>query len=289
MEFVNLIMPAALGVVMLSLGMTLTADDFRRVMQYPRAVLIALFCQTLLLPLVCFFLVQLFELPADLAVGLMLLAASPGGAVANVLSHLGDGDLALNITLTAVNSVLSIVTLPIILAASLAYFMNEGQMIPPQYGKIIQVFTIIVGPVVIGMVLRWKFSALATRLDKPVKIFATLFLFMVAIVAITRAWPTIVEYFAELGAAVISFCAISLVVGYWAPRLVKLDHRQSLAISMEIGMHNGALAITIALSPLMLNSPVMAAAPSMYGVLSLFIAIGFLMLVRGLHRRALAA
>lgn len=285
MEALNLILPIALGVVMLSLGLTLTAEDFRRVMQYPRAVLIALFCQTLLLPLICFLLVQVFKLPADLAVGLMLLAASPGGAVANVLSHLGDGDLALNITLTAVNSVLSIVTLPLILALSLIYFTNEGRVIAPQFGKFLQVFTIIVGPVVIGMLLRWKFTAFALRLDKPVKIFASLFLLLVATAAIVRAWPTIVQYFAELGAAVISFCVISLFVGYWAPRLVKLDHRQSLAISMEIGMHNGALAITIALSPLMLNNPVMAAAPSMYGVLSLFIAGAFMLVLRALHRR----
>lgn len=287
MSLTSLVLPIALGVVMLSLGLSLKTDDFRRVLLYPRAVVVALLCQTVLLPLVCFGLVQAFGLPAELCVGLMLLAASPGGAFANVLSHLGNGDLALNITLTAINSVLSIITLPLILGLSLAFFMDDGRVIPPQFSKIVQVFVMIVGPVVIGMLLRWRFDALAHRLDKPVRIFAALFLLLVAAMAIQGAWPTIVQYFAELGAAVITFCVISLAVGYWAPRLVRLDHRQSLAISMEIGMHNGALAITIALSPMILNSPQIAAAPSMYAVLSLFIAVVFMLLVRALHRRSL--
>ncbi|MGQ0698419.1 MAG: bile acid:sodium symporter family protein [Panacagrimonas sp.] len=270
-----MLLPIALGVVMLSLGLALTLDDFRRVLKFPRAVIVALLCQTVLLPLACFGICIVFKLPPELAVGLMLLAASPGGIVANVFSHLANGDLALNITLTAVNSALSMVTLPLLLAGSLIFFMEEGRVIPPQFGKIVQVFMIVLVPVAIGMLLRARNPALATRLDKPVKIFATLFLIFAATFAIIAAWDTMVQFFAELGAAVVTFCLLSLVVGYSVPRLLRIGPRQATAISMEIGLHNGALAIAIALSPMILNSPVMAVPPALYGVVSPFIAAAF--------------
>jgi len=278
----------ALGVVMLSLGLALEPADFRRVMQFPRAVVVALLCQTVLLPVVCFLLAIAFSLPAALAVGLMLLAASPGGIIANVFSHLADGDLALNITLTAVNSLLSVVTLPLILAVSLAYFMNDGRVIPPQFGKIVQVFAIVLVPVAVGMLLRSRFPAVAARLSRPVRVMAALFLLAAAMVALTAAWATLVEYFPQIGAAVLTFNLISLVVGYGVPRWVRLGHRQSVAISMEIGLHNGALAITIAMSPLMLNDANMAVPPSVYGVLSLLTAAGFAYLINRLSPQPVA-
>lgn len=270
-----MLLPIALGVVMLSLGLALTLDDFRRVLKFPRAVIVALACQTVLLPLACFGLCVLFRLPPELAVGLMLLAASPGGIMANVFSHLANGDLALNITLTAVNSALSIATLPLLLAGSLLFFMEEGRFIPPQFGKIVQVFAVVLVPVALGMLLRARNPSLATRLDKPVKIFATLFLIFAATFAIISAWDTMVKFFAELGAAVVAFCLLSLAVGYSVPRLLRIGPRQATAISMEIGLHNGALAIAIALSPMILNSPVMAVPPALYGVISPFIAAAF--------------
>lgn len=281
-----LLLPLALGVVMLSLGLALTLDDFRRVLKFPRAVIVALICQTILLPLVCFGLCILFRLPPELAVGLMLLAASPGGVMANVFSHLANGDLALNITLTAVNSALSIATLPLLLAGSLLFFMEEGRFIPPQFGKIVQVFAIVLVPVAIGMLLRSRSPQLATRMDKPVKIFATSFLIFAATFAIIKAWDTMVQFFAELGAAVVTFCLLSLLVGYSVPRVLKIAPRQATAISMEIGLHNGALAIAIALSPMILNSPVMAVPPALYGVISPFIAAAFAVFLNRMLRRA---
>src|SRR5690606_20857622 len=121
----NLLLPLALGVIMFGLGLSLTIDDFRRVARYPRAVLVGLFLQTGVLPCAALALALLFRLPPELAVGLMLLAASPGGATANIYSHLAHGDVALNITLTAINSVLCLVTLPVILNLSLQYFLGE--------------------------------------------------------------------------------------------------------------------------------------------------------------------
>ena len=283
-----MLLPIALGVVMLSLGLALTLEDFRRVLKFPRAVLVALACQTVLLPLICFGLCIVYRLPPELAVGLMLLAASPGGVMANVFSHLANGDLALNITLTAVNSALSIFTLPLLLAGSLFFFMEEGRFIPPQFGKIVQVFVIVLVPVAIGMALRARSPALATRLDRPVKIFAALFLIFAATFAIIKAWDTMVQFFAELGAAVVTFCLLSLLVGYSVPRVLKIGPRQATAISMEIGLHNGALAIAIALSPMILNSPVMAVPPALYGVVSPFIAAAFAVFLNRMLKRSAA-
>src|SRR5688572_24199874 len=125
---------------MLGLGLGLTVDDFKRVLRYPRAVVVALGCQMLLLPLGCFLVALGFGLAPELAVGLMLLAASPGGATANLFSHLAKGDVALNITLTATNSILSLFTLPVVVNLSLEAFMGAGKSIPLQADKMIQVF-----------------------------------------------------------------------------------------------------------------------------------------------------
>ena len=136
-------MPFALGIIMLGLGLSLTVDDFRRVAKYPKAVFIGLFCQMILLPLVCFFIAKTFGLPSALAVGLMLLSASPGGATANLYSHLAKGDVALNISLTAINCILAIFTIPVIVNLSLTYFMGSEQYIPLQFKEVVRIFMIV--------------------------------------------------------------------------------------------------------------------------------------------------
>ena len=153
----NLMLPLALGVIMLGLGLGLTVEDFRRVARYPRAVLVGLALQTLLLPWAAFGLALAFRLPPELAVGLMLLAASPGGATANIYSHLARGDVALNITLTAINSVLCLLTLPLILNLALEHFLGAGQYVPPPTRKIVEVAVIILLPVLLGMTVRGSF------------------------------------------------------------------------------------------------------------------------------------
>lgn len=133
------LLPLALGVIMLGLGLSLSIADFKRVIVYPRAVAIGLGCQMPILPAACLGIAHAFDLGPALAVGLMLLAASPGGATANLFSHLAKGDVALNITLTAVNSVLSLITLPLIVNYSLEHFLGEGTTIPLQFTKVLQV------------------------------------------------------------------------------------------------------------------------------------------------------
>ncbi len=265
----------ALAVIMLSLGLTLSLADFRRVLVYPKAVLIALGCQMLVLPLICLVIAIAFALPPELAVGLVLLSATPGGVTANLFSHLSHGDVALNISLTAINSVLALFTLPLILALSLGYFMAADKVISPPFAKIVEVFSVVIVPVVVGMAVRARYPRLAARLDKPMRLLSALFLVAIATLVITREWRTLLEYFPVIGGAVLTFNLVSLSVGYGAALLARLEQRQAVAIGMEIGIHNATLAMAIAFSPHVLNNPSMAIPGSLYGVLMLFTAAGF--------------
>ncbi len=285
----TLFLPIALGIIMLGLGLSLTLADFARVVKFPKPVLIGLACQLLLLPLVCFFLAKAFGLAPALAVGLMLLAASPGGTTANLYSHLAHGDVALNITLTAVNSVIAVLTMPLIVNLSLAYFMEGDQALPLQFTKVVQVFVIVLGPVAIGIWLRSRFPGFAARMEKPVKIISALFLLIIILLAVVKDWQTFVDYAPLVGGAALAFNLISLAVGYWVPRLCKLSLRQSIAIGMEIGIHNGTLAIALALSPMLLNNATMSIPAAIYSIIMFFTAAAFGWWVNFAHGKELKA
>ena len=263
----NLLLPAALGVIMLGLGLSLSIADFTRIVRYPKAVLVGLFIQMFVLTGVCFGIALLFRLPPELAVGLMLLAASPGGATANIYSHLAHGDVALNITLTAINSALSLLALPFIVSLSLQFFMASDQYVPPPFRKIVEVGVIILGPVMIGMFLRARFPALAARVEKPIRLFSVLLLAGLVFVAIAQEWNTLTQYFAVVGGACLVFNLLSMAVGYGVPLAVKLPDKQAIAIAMEIGIHNGTLAIFIALN--VLGSSTMSIPAAIYSLFML--------------------
>lgn len=281
------LMPIALGVIMLGLGLSLTLEDFKRVVLMPKPVFIGLACQMLILPVVCFAIATGFDLPPALAVGLMLLSASPGGATANLFSHLAKGDVALNVTLTAVNSVLSLLTLPFIVNYSLVHFMGEGKVLPLQFDKVIQVFAIVLVPVAIGMAVRSKKPSTAAGLEKPVKILSAVFLLLVIAATVAKERAHIVEYFQQVGLAALAFNLVSMAVGYLVPVVVRLPKRQAIAIGMEIGIHNGTLAIAIASTPTLLNNTTMAVPPAVYSLIMFFTAAAFGYLVnRGTTRSA---
>ncbi len=268
-------LPVALGIIMLGLGLSLTLDDFKRVVTVPKAVIVGLLCQMLILPVACYFIAKTAGLSPPYAVGLMLLAASPGGATANLFSHLARGDVALNITLTAVNSVLSLFTLPFIVNFALAAFMGEGKAIPLQFSKVVQVFAIVLVPVAIGMTIRAKKMETAKKLEKPVRIMSAVFLVLIVLASLAKERENIIPMFKEVGLAALAFNVASMAVGYLVPLLVRLPKRQAVAIGMEIGIHNGTLAIAIASSPLLLNDPRMAIPPAIYSLIMFFTAAAF--------------
>jgi BASS family bile acid:Na+ symporter len=276
-------LPIALVIIMLGLGLALTVEDFRKVLRAPRAVLVALLFQTVVLPLVCLGVVHAFGLEPTLAVGMMLLAASPGGTSSTLYSHLADGDVALNVTLTAINSMLAIVTMPLIVNASLAWFLTGDQAIPLQFVKMLQVFALVLIPMAVGMFLRLRFPSLADRMARPVKILSAVFLIVVVIVAILQEWQTIVTWAPVVGLAALTFNLISLALGYFGPRIAGVEKRQAIAIGLEIGIHNAALAIAIAMSPLLLNNGTMAIPAAVYGLIAYVTAAGFTLLLKRRH------
>ncbi len=273
----TIFMPVALGTIMLGLGLSLTSDDFKRVLQYPKAISIALTCQMVLLPALCLLLVVLFDLPPALGVGLMLLSASPGGATANLYSHLSNGDVALNISLTAINSVLTLFTLPLIVNFSLGFLMDSDQYVPMQFAKIIEVFAIVLTPVLIGMLVRSKAPAFATKMDKPVKITSALFLLLIIVSVTIRERGMLVTSFNQIGLPVLAFNVLSMALGYYVPLLFNVGKRQAIAIGLEIGIHNGTLAIYIALN--VLQNSTMSVPPAIYSLLMFFTAAAFGFLV----------
>jgi len=242
-------LPLALGIIMFGLGLSLTVADFRRVAQHPKVVGIALGCQLLLLPLVCFGLVTVFDLPPLLAIGMMLLAASPGGTSANLFSHLFRGDVALNVTLTAVNSVISIVTLPLITNIAIDYY-DRDDTVGLQFGKVLEVFAIVLVPVAIGMLVRARAASFAERMDRPVRIGSAVILAVLVVGILLSERDNVSGYLADVGLAAAAFCAISLVTGYAVPRAAGVRDDQAIACSMEIGVHNGTLAIYVAVEVL---------------------------------------
>ena len=265
-------LPIALAIIMFGLGLSLTPADFRRVARTPRAVAVALVLQVLVLPVVAFGLVKAFDLDPLLAVGVMLLAASPGGTTANLFSHLFRGDVALNITLTAINSVLAAVSIPLITNRAIGYFDADGEL-GLQFGKVLQVIAIVLVPVAVGMVVRGRSPELAARADRPVRVFSISVLVLVSVGAILGERENIAGYIEQVGLVTGLFCLASLSLGYTGARLLRLDDRQAIACSMEIGIHNTTIALTIALS--VLDSTEVAVPSAVYSVLMYVLATAF--------------
>ncbi|WP_425552998.1 bile acid:sodium symporter family protein [Gordonia caeni] len=257
---------------MFGLGLSLTTGDFVRVARSPRAVVGALILQIVVLPAVAFGLVVAFDLPPLLAVGVMLLAASPGGTTANLFSHLFRGDVALNITLTAINSVLAAFTIPLITNLAINYFDADGTL-GLQFGKVAQVIALVLVPVLVGMIVRSRWADFAKRADRPVRIFSIVVLVAVTIGAIVGERENVLDYARQVGLVTGLFCLISLSSGYGVAFLLRLNQRQAIATSMEVGIHNTTIALTIALS--VLDNVMVAIPAAVYSILMYILAPAF--------------
>lgn len=264
------LLPIAIAVLMLGLGLALTQDDFRRAVRSPRAVTACLACQLVLLPGVCFALVSTFGFDGPLAVGMVLVAAAPGGTTAGLFSHLAGGDVALNITLTAINSVLAVLTLPALVGLAATHFLPGGlgdiELGP---GELASLWALILLPVATGMLVRSRRPALADRLGRPGKILSVVFLALMAVATVISEHAQLLGHLRQAGPAAAAFCVISLAVGYAVPRLVGVTGPQSAAVSLEIGVHNSGLAVAIALSPALASDSAFAVPAVTYAVLAL--------------------
>lgn len=239
-------LPLALAFIMLGMGLSLTLKDFKNIFVYPKAMILGLTNQLILLPIFGYALIQLFGLTGAMAVGVMILAACPGGATSNLITHLSKGDTALSISLTAVSSLVTIISIPLIVNFAISHFGEEGSITLPVLETIIQIAGVTVVPVSIGMILHKKFPKLSQKADRPVRIASAVFFALILIAAILKERENLVDFFIQSGPITLMLNLLTLTVGFFLARVFLLSKRQAITIAIESGIQNGTLGIMIA-------------------------------------------
>jgi BASS family bile acid:Na+ symporter len=260
----DFLLPVSLGIIMLGMGLSLVPGDFKRVALYPRAATIGIINQIIILPLVGFGILLLIPMQSpELAVGIMILAACPGGPTSNLISHISRGDTALSITLTAISSIIVVFTIPLIVNFSLSHFMEQGEYVPlPVFDTIIKVIIITLLPVSIGMVIRARAPRFSNVMGRPVKIMSGILLFLIIMAAILNDRENFFNFFAQAGPVALTLNLAMLLVGFFSAKLFNLRIAQSITISVESGIQNGTLGIAIAAT--LLHNPTMTISPAIY-------------------------
>lgn len=244
--FAQVALPIALAVIMTSLGLSLQLEDFRRVVRVPKGVAIGLANLLLISPVLAFAVAELYGLAAFMAVGLVLLGASPGGTMANLLTHLARGDTALSVTMTAISSVAAVLTVPLFLELSEEHFDLGLAEDPEMLGIVARVFAITIIPLSLGMWLRSRNPQRVGELEPRVKKVSLAMFLLVVAGAVISEFSEVMESFAEVAPAALTLNVLAMSVSYAIARAARLDERQSTAISLELGVHNSTLAIAVA-------------------------------------------
>lgn len=262
----TVILAIALIIIMLGMGLSLTLNDFRRVVYHPKAIVIGLINQLIFLPLIGLGIAIMFALPPEIAIGIMILAACPGGPTSNLISYMANADLALSVSLTALSSLITIITIPFIINFALTYFIDQGQLITLNVlDTIIQIFVIVVIPICIGMAIRRFRPSFAARMGKPVRIASGVVLALIIIGIMVKERANFVSYFEQAGIATLFLNIATMLIGYGSAKMFQLQTNQARSIAIESGIQNGTLAITIAI--VLLNNTTYAIAPAVYSIL----------------------
>jgi len=244
----DVILPLALSFIMFTLGLGLTFSDFARVAKMPKNFLIGLVSQLVFLPLVALIIVFVWPLQPELAIGLILIAAAPGGVTSNILTSFAKGDVALSISLTAVMSLLSVVSVPLVLGISMGLISDNSLGSISLTSIAISMFLIVTLPVLLGMIFRASLSYLTKRIEKIAKILSTALFVLVLIGAILAERQNLVEYFAQTGLVVLILNILMMTIAYYWAKLFSSGRPQLKAISLECGLQNGTLAIFVGTS-----------------------------------------
>jgi BASS family bile acid:Na+ symporter len=273
--FATVGLPIALFIIMFGLGLSLTTNDFKRIMLSPKAIFIGSLTQLVLLPILgfCIAALLLHDNP-ELAIGLIILSMCPGGPTSNLLTHLGNGDTALCISLTVISSTIKVFTIPIMVNFAIQqYIPDSAQAQLNVIDSIIKILVIMIVPAMLGMFVKAKSEKFAERAQKPVKILSALFLVLVIFVAVYKERVNIAEYFVIAGPAALLLNLAGMTIGFYLPKIFNLPVKQQITISIETSIQNGTLAIAIASSPLMLNNNTMAIPAAVYSLI-MFITAG---------------
>ena len=247
MEVVTKIAPIALALIMLALGLGLTGQDFLRVIKQPKDFIVGLICQLVLLPIIAFILIKIFNTPLELALGVMIIAAAPGGVTSNVLTKFANGDVALSVSLTAIISLISIISVPFIvfMSADLLEISNISKEIS-MIGISMKMFLVVTLPVLLGMVIR-KFATnfITSKTQMIQRISIILFIIVFAAIWVEE-WENIMSYIAQAGAITLVLNIVMMITGYYVAKFLASGVAQRKCISLECGLQNGTLAVFVA-------------------------------------------
>jgi len=246
MGIVTSIAPIALAIIMLGLGASLTLSDFSRVIKNPKDFFIGFVCQLFVLPLVAYLLIIILKVPTEMALGVMLIAAAPGGVTSNVLTKFADGDVALSVTLTAFMSLVSIISVPIIVALAIdlfeiSYVAKEISMI----GISLKMFFVVTVPVIIGMIIRHLTGDLMIRNLKIIQRSSIALFFVVFAAIYIEEWNNIVSFLTRAGTIALILNVVMMIVGFYVAKFFASGVAQQRAISLECGLQNGTLAVFV--------------------------------------------
>lgn len=241
-------LPLGIAAIMFGLGLSLTLADFRRVLRAPRAVFVGMVNLAFVAPALAFAAATVFDLPPELAVGLVILGASPGGMMANMLTHLARGDTALSVTMTAVSSVAAVVTIPVYLSLGTSHFGAGSGADPDMLGIGGLVFAVTVLPVVAGVLIRRRFPDAVIAHYGKVRVASLCVFTAVVIGAIVSEHETVIEYAPQVAGAALALNLSAMGISFGVARLARLTSAQSTAIALELGVHNSTVAIAVGAS-----------------------------------------
>ena len=246
MEIVTKIAPICLALIMLGLGMGLSIQDFTRVVKYPKDFILGFFCQMIILPVIAFILIKIFNTPLELALGVMIIAAAPGGVTSNVLTKFANGDVALSVSLTAIISLISIFSVPFIVFKSadlfqISYLTTNISML----GISLKMFFVVTIPVILGMLIKKFATNFITNQTLIIQRFSII-LFVIVFAAIwVEEWNNIVSFLARAGSITLTLNVVMMLVGFYIAKNFASGIEQRKCISLECGLQNGTLAVFV--------------------------------------------
>ena len=274
---IDIFLPLSLIFIMFALGLGLTLDDFINLLHTPKAFFVGIMNQMFLLPLVAFIIISLMGITKEIAVGMMILASCPGGVTSNIITKLAKGDTALSISYTAVISILTIVSLPMITGLSMKYFM--GADAPPLnlLSLGFTMFLITALPVGIGLSVRSKYRTFADSFEATATKISIILFIIIILGALTSEWNTFINNLLKLGPAIILLMVVMITIGYKSSNWFKMNNRQAVTVAIESGIQNGTVGITI--GNLIINPEtglsILSIPSGVYGILMYFICLPF--------------
>ncbi|MBU2994612.1 bile acid:sodium symporter family protein [Octadecabacter sp. 1_MG-2023] len=279
---VNVVLPLSLAIIMFSLGIGLTLADFHRVAERGWVFAVGALCQLVLLPVVAYLVILTFGLTGALAAGVMLIALCPGGVTSNVVTRLAKGDVALSVSLTALISLVSIFTVPVMIGWAVVHFMGEDAPEISVTTLALAMFLLTMLPVILGMVLRHFATPLADRIEPVLIKLASVLFVLIILAAIASNWTLLTENVAKLGPALLSLNVVTMLAGLLIAGALGLTWAERKTISIEVGIQNGSLGITLA--PLIVGVsggiPTIGLPSALYGVIMYVTAIPFVLWLR---------